>query len=133
MYKSLRWSYLASLILAAPALTHAKCSEDHIRYLHDKGKSISAIADQCDMSRHDVSVGLSQKSPDDGDADGDEDAPTVSRGWRPGQQLIACGCWGMVPLGAIQPNGQCASGYDQVAACYGACPTGGAPWTRVCR
>jgi hypothetical protein len=132
---SLRW-YLLLLPLAFGFATSARadCSEKHIRALHDKGKTVAAIAEQCGMSRADVSAALKSDSDDDDQGDDDiDDSSAHHAGLPPGSRIVGCGCWGYVPAGAGQPNRRCASGYEEARACPAMCPAGGAPWARVCQ
>jgi hypothetical protein len=128
---------LGLLLLALFCSTaNADCSDDHIRALSEKGKSVRAIARQCGMSEEDVSAVVDSG----GDDDPPDDPPATHRrhgggsgGLPSGATITACGCWGYVANGAGQPNPSCSSGYEHAVGCGGMCPAGGSPWARVCQ
>jgi hypothetical protein len=124
-------SLLFILICAAFPKAHAECSDAHIRDLKERGKSIADIAQQCGMSKADVSAVLIPISKDQ-ETD-DEDEVDKRRTLPPGTPIQICGCWGFVALGTGRLNPVCSSGYEHAVPCAGMCPAVGAPWARVCQ
>lgn len=131
---------LVLLFVCAVLFEHSAdaCSHDHIRELSDNGKTVSAIAKLCDLTRDHVARILDGKvTADDDSSDGedndgssgDEDDEGLPRG----AVLVDCGCWGFVAAGAGQPNSSCRSGYERAVMCPGWCSAGGSPWKSVCR
>jgi hypothetical protein len=128
-------SLLFILICTAIPKAHAECSDAHMRNLKERGKSITDIAQQCGMSKADVSAVLVPISKDHETADDEDDGDEVDqrRTLPSGTPIQGCGCWGFVALGAGQLNPVCSSGYEHAVPCAGMCPAGGAPWARVCQ
>lgn len=129
-------SLFIALILTVIPRVHAECSDAHMRNLKERGKSVVDIAQQCGMSKADVSAALAavDKDPETTDEDPEEEHKDAhSRTLPSGSAIQGCGCWGFVPLGVGQRNPVCSSGYEHAVACAGMCPAGGAPWARVCQ
>ena len=128
------WCFVAfALVLATRS--YAACSEDHIRDLDRRGKTVSEIAAQCGMGRREVSEILHPTSEPD---PSEKPEPPhrrryVEEGLPRGTQTNACGCWGWVALGAVRPNPSCASGVEVVVPCNVGCPMGGGAWATACQ
>lgn len=133
-------------VLLHPGAALAQCDGDEILRYHEKGTTVTGIAELCDMEAAEVrdilkkarrgtrggsqGSGTTVSGPGMGDNDG---AGLPPQGLPSGQPVTQCGCWGNVYFGAQLPNHNCQSGYAVAAACPAYCPTGGYMWYAVCR
>jgi hypothetical protein len=115
------WS-AALLLLLLTSAAGAACSDAKVKQLHKSGRTIAAIATQCDMEKSDV-----RSVVDDDDGGGDDDDLLQN-----GAQLMECGCHGAVAVWAVRPEPRCASGVARPRPCRGYCPLGGSPWADYC-
>lgn len=118
---------LAVLILVMPGVASAACSDSKVKQLHKAGRTIAAIASQCNMERSDVRAIVAKDEEEDSDDDAESD-----KGLPDGTRLMGCGCHGAVAAWAVRPEPRCASGRARPRMCAGMCPMGGAPWSDHC-
>lgn len=130
-------------VLLQPVASLAQCSDDEVRRHHEKGSTISGIAELCDMEAGEVrdilkkprrsGRGSSQGGTTVSSPDEEDDSSVPGQGLPSGQTVMQCGCWGNIYFGAQFPNQACQSGYAVASACPAYCPTGGYMWYAVCR
>ena len=114
-----------ALLIQFGIATAADCSDQKVKRLAQNGETVTAIAQECDMTRSEVRDII----------DGEDDEPTAPQvgGKLPtGSPVGQCGCWGFA-----DPNGQvshprCKSGYAHPEMCQAPCPMGGFAWRGVC-
>jgi hypothetical protein len=112
--------------LSVPA--SAKCSDSKVANYAKDGRTVSWIAEKCDMEEDDVSEVIASKA-----APATSGSNQVQGGGLPaGAPVGQCGCWGPAHPSQQQPHPQCSSGYAHPQMCNAMCSAGGMAWQGVC-
>ncbi|CAI8813729.1 putative LysM domain-containing protein [Pseudomonas chlororaphis] len=124
--------FLLSAVVALYTLAAfaADCSESRIRSLAEKGQTIHAISEKCDVSTSYVKHVIKN----DSDSDSDLPSPRPDNHLAPsGTAVSPCGCYGNAYQGAQIPDNRCQSGTAVVSFCNAMCSAGGYMWQTYCQ
>lgn len=116
-------------IWTCTSVAAAECSKSKVNRLAKEGKTITYIADTCDMDTDEVKE-IIEKSRSSSQPKPTEE--TQIQKFPPGVPVGECGCWGPAHPALRVPHNQCQSGYAQPNICSIPCPTGGYMWRGVC-